>query len=86
MCQTKTLHIYLNKQGASKNEISKYSLFLPVPLQSIVEIQESVRRSLAEQRLVAPIPMGLLRLGKVAPFLELFHMLPPFVEYQQPNN
>ena len=57
-----------------------------MPLQSIVEVQVSVRRSLAEQRLVTPVPVGLLRLGKVAPFLELFHVLPPFVEYQQPNN
>ena len=55
-------------------------------LQSVVKVEVGVRRPLAEQGLVTPVPVRLLRLGKVTPFLEFLHMLPPFVKYQQPNN
>ena len=57
-----------------------------MPLESVVEVQISVGRPLGEQGLVSPVPVGLLRLGQVAPFLELFHVLPPFVKYQHSNN
>ena len=75
---------YLVKQ--QENELSIFLLFQPVSLQSVVKVEVSVGRPLAKQGLITPVPVRLLRLGKVAPFLEFLHMLPPFVKYQHSNN
>ena len=78
---------YLVKQTKCHNEKKIiFLLFQPVALQSVVRVQIRVGRPFAEQGLVAPVPVRLLRLGKVAPLLEFLHMLLPFVKYQQSNN